>query len=136
MTSVDVVDLDHVAIRVTDLDRSLRFYHELLGMDVRDRERFENGAVPFLALVAGGRHIHVVPVDEETIDVGGEHVCYLLRSEELSSKAQLESICAAIDDAGFEVESGEPKKRYGAYGRDWAAYVRDPDGRRVELKVH
>ncbi|MFC4550046.1 MULTISPECIES: hypothetical protein [Halorussus] len=27
-------------------------------------------------------------------------------------------------------------ERYGAYGRAWAAYVRDPDGRRVELKIH
>jgi hypothetical protein len=34
------------------------------------------------------------------------------------------------------VEAGEPHDRYGAYGRAPAAYVRDPDGRRVELKLH
>jgi catechol 2,3-dioxygenase len=27
-------------------------------------------------------------------------------------------------------------ERLGAYGRDWAVYVRDPDGRRVELKLN
>ena len=38
--------------------------------------------------------------------------------------------------APVDVEDGEPRERYGAYGRAWAAYVRDPDGRRVELKMH
>ena len=133
--TVDVVDMDHVAIRVSDLDASLAFYHDLLGLDTRDEERFENDEVPFIAVVAGGRHIHLVPSDDP-IDVGGEHICLLVRSDEMDSREELEALLADIEAAGYEVESGEPKKRYGAYGRDWAAYVRDPDGRRVELKIH
>ena len=133
--SVDVVDMDHVAIRVSDLDASLAFYHDLLGLDTRDEERFENDEVPFIAVAAGGRHIHLVPSDDP-IDVGGEHICLLVRSDEMDSREELEALLADIEAAGYEVESGEPKKRYGAYGRDWAAYVRDPDGRRVELKTH
>ena len=133
--TVDVVDMDHVAIRVSDLDASLAFYHDLLGLDTRDEERFENDEVPFIAVVAGGRHIHLVPSDDP-IDVGGEHICLLVRSDEMDSREELEALLADIEAAGYEVESGEPKKRYGAYGRDWAAYVRDPDGRRVELKTH
>ncbi len=133
--TVDVVDMDHVAIRVSDLDASLAFYHDLLGLDTRDEERFENDEVPFIAVVAGGRHIHLVPSDDP-IDVAGEHICLLVRSDEMDSREELEALLADIEAAGYEVESGEPKKRYGAYGRDWAAYVRDPDGRRVELKTH
>ena len=133
--TVDVVDMDHVAIRVSDLDASLAFYHDLLGLDTRDEERFENDEVPFIAVVAGGRHIHLVPSDDP-IDVGGEHICLLVRSDEMDSREELEALLADIEAAGYEVEADEPKKRYGAYGRDWAAYVRDPDGRRVELKTH
>ncbi|MFB6293672.1 MAG: VOC family protein [Halonotius sp.] len=133
--TVDVVDMDHVAIRVSDLDASLAFYHDLLGLDTRDEERFENDEVPFIAVAAGGRHIHLVPSDDP-IDVAGEHICLLVRSDEMDSREELEALLADIEAAGYEVESGEPKKRYGAYGRDWAAYVRDPDGRRVELKTH
>lgn len=132
---MDVVDLDHVAIRVSDLDRALEFYHERLGMPVRDRDRFDAGEVPYVAVVAGGRHIHLVPTDED-IEVGGEHLCLLLRSDDLDSQDELEDLLATLREEGIEVESGEPYKRYGAYGRAWAAYVRDPDGRRVELKIH
>lgn len=132
---MDIVDLDHVAIRVSDLDRALEFYRDLLGMPVRDRERYENDEVPYVAVVAGGRHVHLVPTDED-IDVGGEHLCLLVRSEEVDSREELEGLLDELREQGVEVEEGEPRKRYGAYGRAWAAYVRDPDGRRVELKMH
>jgi catechol 2,3-dioxygenase-like lactoylglutathione lyase family enzyme len=139
----DVVDLDHVALRVSDLDRALDFYHELLGLPVRDRGRYERNEVPYVAVAVGGRHLHLVPDESFDADggdghdgVGGEHVCLLLRSNEVDSKGELEELLAELAEAGVEVEANEPKTRYGAYGRAWAAYVRDPDGRRVELKMH
>lgn len=133
---MDVVDLDHVAIRVTDLDRALAFYRDLLGLRVRDRDRFDAGEVPYIAVVTGGRHLHLVPVEEDDLDVGGEHICLLVRSNEVDSRAEVEALLGRLRDAGVAVEEGEPRRRYGAYGRAWAAYVRDPDGRRVELKIH
>jgi catechol 2,3-dioxygenase-like lactoylglutathione lyase family enzyme len=132
---MDVVDIDHVALRVSDLQRALEFYHDRLGLPVRDRDRYEAGEVPFVAVVAGGRHLHLVPTDDP-IDVDGEHVCLLVRSEGTGTRAELDALLADLRAAGIEVEAGEPHERYGAYGRDWAAYVRDPDGRRVELKLH
>lgn len=132
---IETADLDHVAVRVSDVDRALEFYHGLLGLPVRDREKFEDGELPFVAVVAGGRHLHLVPTDEP-IDVGGEHVCLLLRSDDTDTRGAIEDLLEELREAGVEVEEGEPRERLGAYGRDWAAYVRDPDGRRVELKLH
>lgn len=132
---METVDIDHVALRVTDIDDALSFYADTLGMEVRDRDRFEDGEVPFVAVVAGGRHVHLVPTDDE-IDVGGEHVCFLLRSSETDTRDEAEKLIETLKDAGYEVEEDEPHERYGAYGRDPAVYVRDPDGRRVELKLH
>ena len=133
---MDIVDLDHVAIWVTDLERALGFYHELLELPVRDRDRFDAGEVPYVAVVAGGRHIHLVPTEEDDVNVGGEHLCLLVRSNDVDSRSQLEELLGTLREHSIEIEEGEPRKRYGAYGRGWAAYVRDPDGRRVELKVH
>lgn len=141
MVRGDVVDIDHVALRVTDLEESLAFYRDLLGMDVRDRGRYEDGDVPFVAVVAGGRNLHLVPTAESSLDesdppLGGEHLCLLLRSDSMETQQELEELLTDIEEAGYRVEPNEPLKRYGAYGRDWAAYIRDPDGRRVELKLH
>jgi catechol 2,3-dioxygenase-like lactoylglutathione lyase family enzyme len=134
---LSVVDLDHVALRVADLDRALGFYHGLLGLPTEDRERYDRDEVPYVAVVAGGRNLHLVPDESfDAADVGGEHVCLLLRSSTVDSRAELEALLDDLAAAGVEVEPDEPKKRYGAYGRAWAAYVRDPDGRRVELKLH
>jgi catechol 2,3-dioxygenase-like lactoylglutathione lyase family enzyme len=132
----DVTDLDHVALRVSDLERSLRFYRDLLGLDLRDRARFDRGEVPYVAVVAGGRHLHLVPTDDDLSDLGGEHVCLLVRSEDVDTREEVEGFLDDLRDAGVVVEPDEPIKRYGAYGRDWSAYVRDPDDRRVELKFH
>lgn len=132
---IEPADLDHVAIRVSDVDRALEFYHGLLGLAVRDRALFEAGELPFVAVVAGGRHLHLVPTEEE-FDVGGEHVCLLLRSDDTDTREAIEGLLEELREAGVVVEEGEPRERLGAYGRDWAAYVRDPDGRRVELKLH
>jgi len=132
---VDVVDLDHVAIRVTDLERALGFYRDLLGLPVRDRDRYDADEVPYVAVVAGGRHVHLVPTDG-AVDVGGEHLCLLVRSSTVDTRRELEGLLEELRAVGVTVEDGEPRKRYGAYGRAWAAYVRDPDGRRVELKLH
>ncbi|MDL5362143.1 VOC family protein [Halalkalicoccus sp. NIPERK01] len=132
---IEVSDVDHVAIRVGDVEAALAFYHDLLGLPIRDREKFENDELPFVAVVAGGRHLHLVPTDE-AIDVGGEHVCLLLRSDDTDSRGAIEGYLDDLREAGVDVEEGEPRERLGAYGRDWAAYVRDPDGRRVELKFH
>lgn len=133
---MDVVDIDHVALRVSNLEKALEFYHDTLGMEVRDRERYESGEVPFVAVVAGGRHVHLVPTEEDEIDVGGEHVCFLVRSSEKDTSDEIDTLIDEISAEGYEVENGEPYDRYGAYGYDPAVYVRDPDGRRVELKLH
>ena len=159
---IEIVDMDHVAIRVSDIDDALGFYHGLLGLPIRDSDRYNDDDVPFVAVAAGGRHIHLVPEEDwteasgstagtESTDsgqetdgnrpisqapIGGEHLCLLIRSDDTDSGEDLDALLARIEAAGYTVEPDEPKQRYGAYGRDWAAYVRDPDGRRVELKTH
>jgi len=131
---MEVTDIDHIALRVTNLKEALSFYRDTLGMEVRDRKRYEKGETPFVAVVAGGRHIHLVPTEKD-IRVDGEHVCFLLRSSETETREEIEDLIEYLRQEGYETEEGEPHERYGAYGYDWAVYVRDPDGRRVELKM-
>lgn len=133
--SFGVADMDHTAIRVSDIDAALEFYHEQLGLPIRDRDGFEAGELPFVAVVAGGRHLHLVPT-EEPFDPGNEHVCLLLRSDDTETRDAMDRLLSELRAADIEVLADEPIKRLGTYGRDWSAYVRDPDGRIVELKLH
>lgn len=133
--SFEVADVDHVAIRVSDVDRALEFYHGLLGLAVRDRAGFDAGDLPFVAVAAGGRHLHLVPTDEP-FDTATEHVCLLLRSDDTDTRDAMDQLLDELRAADVPVLEDEPIERLGTYGRDWAAYVRDPDGRVVELKLH
>lgn len=133
--SFEVADIDHVAIRVSDIDRALGFYHDLLGLPVRDRAAFEAGDLPFVAVVAGGRHLHLVPTDEP-FETDTEHVCLLLRCDDTDTRSAMDRLLQNLREADVPVLEDEPIERLGTYGRDWAAYVRDPDGRIVELKLH
>lgn len=132
---IDVADIDHLAIRVSDLDEALEFYHDVLGMRVRDRDLFDAGDLPFVAVVAGGRHLHLVPTDDP-IETGQDHVCLLLRTGETDTSTATTQVMTDLREAGYTIEADEPRERLGAYGRDWSIYVHDPDGRLVELKLH
>lgn len=131
----EVTDIDHIAIRVSDIETALEFYHDTLGLPIRDRDKFDAGDLPFIAVVAGGRHLHLFPTDEP-IEPENDHVCLLLRCNDTDTQQAMDRLLSNLRDTGIDVEPDEPRERLGAYGRDWAAYVRDPDGRIVELKLH
>lgn len=131
----EVSDVDHMAIGVSDIEAAIDFYHRLLGLPLRDRDAFERDELPFVSAVAGGRHLHLTPTDRD-IDVGRDHVCLLVRTDGTDTRTAAEGCVEKLRAAGVTVEPDEPRERLGAYGRDWSAYVRDPDGRIVELKFH
>lgn len=131
----EITDIDHIAIRVADLAASLEFYHDHLGLPIRDKSLYDTGELPFVAVVAGGRHIHLFPTDSQ-IEPGTDHICLLVRTNDTDTKAAIDTFIADLADEDIPVEPDEPQERLGAYGRDWAVYTRDPDGRIVELKFH
>ncbi len=127
--------LDHVVLRVQDLERSIAFYARLLGCVV-ERRRDELGLAH---LRAGASLIDLVAVDGSIGRQGGaaageqgrnlDHFC--LRIEpfvEAELLAHLERECVP--------HSPVAKIQFGAEGDGPAVYFEDPDGNRVELKGH
>jgi catechol 2,3-dioxygenase-like lactoylglutathione lyase family enzyme len=126
------VGIDHVVLRVTELDRSLDFYCRILGFEL-DRARDDIG---LYHIRTGHSMIDLVPVDGELGRKGGaaptsqgnnmDHFC--LRIEPFVEDEILEH----LREAGVAADAAVT--RYGAEGDGPSIYIKDPDGNTVELK--
>jgi glyoxylase I family protein len=129
---VRIMHLDHVVLRVSDLDRMVAFYRDVLGAMI---ERV-NTSAGLTQLRAGGSLIDLVPVDGPIGREGGaapgvdghnlEHFCFRVDGWDEAA------LCAWLSSHG--VEPGEVRERYGEDGFGPSMYIRDPQGNRVELK--
>jgi len=127
-----VLGLDHVVLRVADLERARGFYEGVLGC--REERRLD--ALGLVQLRAGGSLVDLVDLAGPLGRAGGappgpeghnvDHVC--LRIEPFDEPA----LRAWLSAHG--VEPGDVADRYGADGTGPSLYVRDPDGNVVELK--
>jgi len=129
---ISIREIDHVVLRVRDMDAMRRFYCDVLGA-THMAYRPEFG---MSHLRAGASMIDLVAVDGKLGKAGGappgregrnmDHLC--LRVEPFDQDA----IVAHLKRHGVEV--GEVRKRYGAEGNGVSIYVTDPEGNTVELK--
>ncbi len=138
MSAIRVLGLDHVVLRVADLDRALAFYVGVLGC--AEERRIDS--LGLVQLRAGAGLIDLVPVDGPLGRAQGappaalppdgpggrnlDHVALRIEHfDEAALRAHLEAHGVAPGDVG---------QRYGAEGNGPSMYVRDPDGNVVELK--
>lgn len=125
--------LDHVVLRVRDLDRAEAFYRDVLGCEVA-RRRDDLG---LRHLRAGASMIDLVSVDGKLGLRGGaaagdgarnmDHLC--LRVEPFDEAA----IVAHLARHGLAPQ-GPATANFGAEGDGMSLYIHDPDGNAVELK--
>jgi glyoxylase I family protein len=129
---IRIREIDHVVLRVSDLEAMLRFYCDALGCTVERRQ----DEIGLIQLRAGRSLVDLVPVDGKLGRMGGaapgaegrnvDHVCF--RVEPFDAEA----IAAHLARLG--VEAGEVSSRYGAEGEGPSIYLTDPEGNTVELK--
>ena len=125
--------IDHVVLRVSDLERSLHFYTEIL--DAREERRVSN--LGLVQLRAGEQLIDLVPLDGRLGQSGGrgpeaegrnvDH--FALRLESFDETNGCGPTWRSTTSSPGEVHT-----RYGADGFGPSMYVTDPDGNVVELK--
>ena len=126
--------IDHLVLRVTDLEQALHFYQNILGLSV---ERELPREVGLVQLRAGSALIDLVPLDSELGRKGGgrpqsdgqnmDHFCLDVDPfDETLIRQHLEANGIACEETSL--------RRYGARGYGPSIYIRDPDGNTVELK--
>jgi catechol 2,3-dioxygenase-like lactoylglutathione lyase family enzyme len=140
--------IHHVGITTADLERSLRFYRDLLGMRVLEDVRLTR---PEVAALLGADELDLRLVNLDTGDgrilellqylkPAGVHVEYTNRDSGSAHIALsvdgLDRICAGIAAAGGAVISRHPvtaADTEGIFAHARLLYVHDPDGVILEL---
>ncbi|MDP9931886.1 catechol 2,3-dioxygenase-like lactoylglutathione lyase family enzyme [Variovorax paradoxus] len=128
-----VLRIDHIVLRVKDVERAIAFYRDVLGCEIEKR-RDDLGLVH---LRAGSSLIDLVTHEGPLGRQGGalagkegrnvDHFC--LRIQPFDEAA----IRALMAQHGVPVH-GEVQNNFGAEGNGPSIYIADPDGNGVELK--
>jgi catechol 2,3-dioxygenase-like lactoylglutathione lyase family enzyme len=120
---LEVQGLDHLVLRCADVETTLAWYLDVLGLEpVRvDEWRREEALFPSVR-VSTTTIIDLIPGEPSGQRL--DHICIVVAPTDLSAMA------AARD---LEVLEG-PAPRFGAQGEGTSIYVRDPDGLTVELR--
>jgi catechol 2,3-dioxygenase-like lactoylglutathione lyase family enzyme len=122
---VRITGLDHIVLVVEDVERSVAWYRDELGLEVLRLEEWRRGEVPFPSLrVSAGSLIDVLAGER-----GGENVNHFAL---VVDGVDVDELAAS---GRFEVYAG-PADLFGARGIGRGIYVRDPDGNGVELRSY
>lgn len=130
--AIRIRDIDHVVLRVKDIESMERFYRDVLGCTVERRQ----DKIGLVQLRAGSSLIDLVPVDGPLGRMGG-------RAPEAEGR-NMDHFCVRVDPFDepairrhleeHGVSAGPTEKRFGAEGSGPSIYLQDPDGNSVELK--
>ncbi len=130
--SLQIRTIDHAVVMAADMERSIKFYCDILGGRPRYLERFRKGELPVLPVELGGAVINLQYLDKpayivaETLRAGTLDICF--RWDGTIAEAE-----AHLRQAGIEIIEG-PVPRSAADGV-WgqSVYFRDPDGNLLEF---
>ena len=129
---VKITEKDHIVLRNKDVEVSLKFYTEVLGLQAERIDEWRAGEVRFpSARINADTIIDFFGTDQEPIgkegDKNQDHYCMVIEPtdmEELKSK---------FEAMGVEIQAG-PGKRWGSHGDGISLYIYDPDDNVVELR--
>jgi len=120
---IKVIGFDHVVLNVSDVERSLAFYRDELGLQPERVEQWRNHEV-FFPSVRIDDHTLIDLLQVPRTGENANHICLVVDPTDFD----------AIKDR-FEVVDG-PDVRWGARGDATSLYVKDPDGNVVELRYY
>ena len=120
--------LDHVGLKVTDMDKTLHFYQRL-GLTLLRTSGPNADGLRSAVIQVGSQELNVfshpdfVSSGKEN-PVGMDHFCLIVDAE------SVDDVIAGLQQVGIDIVRGPLERRDGS-----ALFVHDPDGVRVELQL-
>ena len=125
------IEIDHVAMPVSDIERSVEFYGRALGAQPIDLEKWRAGKWPIVSISFGRQKFNLHPAANDfTLKaahpaVGGGDYCFVWEGTP-------ESAIEHLKRQQIQIIEG-PVTRIGGRGKGVSVYFRDPDGNLLEL---
>ena len=129
---VTVTGLDHIGLRVRDIESSLSFYVGVLGLESEREKEWRNGQVTFPSVRLNSSiliDLFAAPDGREPMVINQDHFCLEIQPIDF---AELKTRCMKL---GIGIHDG-PGTRWGARGDGTSLYIYDPDNNVVELKLY
>ncbi len=131
---VKITEMDHIVLRNKDVEVSLRFYTEVLGLKAERVEKWRAGEIRFpSARINADTIIDFFGSDQEPIGKEGiknqDHFCMVIE------QTDMDELKAKFEAMGVGIQAG-PGKRWGFHGDGISLYVYDPDDNVVELRYY
>lgn len=124
--------LDHFVLTVKDIDATIQFYEDVLGMQHTSFPAATDPSITRHALNFGSQKINLHQSGKEfepkaqNVQPGSGDLCFLVEDN-------VEDVLGRLKEKGIHIlEGGEVVGRTGAQGKLRSVYVRDPDGNLVE----
>jgi catechol 2,3-dioxygenase-like lactoylglutathione lyase family enzyme len=131
-----IAQMDHIVLNVSDMDRSLHFYTDVLGLTAERVEDYRAGKVGFPSVRINEQTIiDLFPPERQTKAIGEgfaqnlNHLCLAIENEDM------DAVVEYLKGHGVEIETG-PARRWGARGNGTSVYFRDPDHNQVEIRTY
>ena len=121
---MQIIAIDHIVLCVADVQRTLDFCREALGMEPRE-ERPGKWSLHFGLHKISLQDARTAPDIARATVPGSGNFCLITREP-------AEVVATALRERGIDVFIG-PAERDGALGRLMSIYFRDPDGNLVEV---
>ncbi len=136
----------HTGFTVSDIERSVAFYRDVLGMRLVRRQQ---GTAPYLSVITGfeGVRLEVALLEPEdggsmlellqyvshpapatardTNRPGNGHLCFAV--------PDIHAACSELEGRGVRLVSKPTRITAGTHAGGWGVYLRDPDGFTIEL---
>ena len=127
MSAINIQGIDHINLSVTNLERSIAFYRDLFGFDIREDHR-EDGQYTYVIMGAGQaaflaiyEEADVAPPERPFISHWGFVV------------GPLEPVRERLQAAGVGWLYPERNGGILQWDRSRSMYIEDPDGHEIEL---
>jgi catechol 2,3-dioxygenase-like lactoylglutathione lyase family enzyme len=118
MTKLKVTGINHVVLHVADVERSKRFYIEVLGFEDRGVSAGLSMKASFLRCGSQGLDLFEVSSGDAH---GGEEMNHMALCV---ATADLDEIVAELSKIGVETSERTPRN---------TVFISDPDGHRIEM---